>query len=107
MGEKIPEGVEGEDLWPLAERKKDKIRDYVDTIFKDYLWIRDDNWAMVSRINKTETELFDLKEDPEYLKDVAAENPDVVKKMWELLHEDAGGEIPYHNIAVPLLDKRE
>ena len=107
LGEKIPEGVEGEDLWPLAERKRDKIRDYVDTIFKDYVWIRDDNWAMVSRINKTETELFDLKEDPEYLKDVAAENPGVVEKMWELLYKDAGGEIPYHNIAVPLLDKRD
>ncbi len=104
LGEDVPPWAEGEDLWPLVEGSRSGIRDHVDTIFKDYVWIRDEHHAMVSRINRTETELYDLAVDPDYNNNIAESNPALIDKFWKILEEDAGGEIPYYNIIVPLFD---
>jgi arylsulfatase A-like enzyme len=107
IGEQVPEWTDGEDLWPLVTGEKSQIREYVDSIFKDYAWIRDDEFAMISKLDRTDIELFDLKNDPEYHTNVADRYPDIVDKMWARLLEDAGGDIPFYNIPVPLLDGKK
>ncbi len=94
MGIDVPDQCEGENLWPVAMGKENSKRDHVSTIFKDYLWTANDSWALITRNNKTEMELYDIKKDPEYLKDVSADHPEVVEQMWKTLLEDAGGDIP-------------
>jgi len=50
---------------------------------------------MVSRNDGKEARLYDLRVDPAMNRDLAGEQPDVVKQMFEgYVLEDAGGPLP-------------
>jgi arylsulfatase A-like enzyme len=104
LGIEVPDWCEGEDVWPLVEGKKKKVRDYVTSIFKDYVWVRDQNFAMIARTDKSRTELYDLRKDPQYHHNIANKNPDRVKRMWDLLLKDADGDIPIINVSFSILN---
>jgi hypothetical protein len=66
----------------------------VTTIFKDYVWVRDDEFAMQMKSDKSEIELYDLREDPQCLRDKASGNEKTIRRMQNLIREDAGGDVP-------------
>lgn len=107
LGEKIPEWSEGCDLWPLVERKKQKVRGHVTSIFKDYVWVRDDHYAMQMKSDKSEIELYDLKKDPQCLRDTSKGKGDVIKRMQDLIRKDAGGEVPVLNAPFKFFEKKK
>ncbi len=107
LGEKIPEETEGQDIWPLVERKKQKVRGHVTSIFKDYVWVRDDHFAMQMKSDKSEIELYDLKKDPQCLRDISKGKGDVIKRMQDLIRKDAGGEVPVLNAPFKFFEKKK
>lgn len=47
---------------------------------------------MIAKNDGTDAKLYDIQEDPSQTRDIAQENPDVVKRLFDLVLEDAGGE---------------
>lgn len=107
MGLEIPEFMEGLDVWPVVEGKKDKIRDYVTSIYKNYAWVRTDDYVLIRRTDETATYLYNIKDDPEHQSNIADDHPDRVKELWELALEDAGGDFPALKISFPMLDRKQ
>jgi len=100
----VPDWCEGEDIWPLVTGEADQVRDHVTSIFKDFVWVRDQEYAMISRTNKTLIELFDIKNDPACLHDISEGHEVVIRRMFELLEQDAQGEVPIIDVSFPMVD---
>ena len=94
MGFDIPDYAEGISILPVLEGKKDKIRDYATSIFKDYVWVRTDEFMLIRRQDLEEPRLYNIINDPSCSNNIAAENMDKVAELWQLALNDAGGEIP-------------
>ena len=103
----IPDWCEGEDIWPIVTGEKDKVRDHATTIFKDFVWARDETYAMISKTDKTLTELFNIKDDPDCLENIAQGNETIIQRLWGYLEQDAGGEIPVIDVSFPMVDVKK
>jgi arylsulfatase A-like enzyme len=95
-----PSSVEGMDLKPIWEGKKKKVRDSVFLSFsKIQRSVRNERWKLIRYPKIDHTQLFDLKNDPHELHNLA-ENPsqaDRVKKMLRLLaryQQKMGDDLP-------------
>lgn len=106
MGVEVPDWAEGEDIWPVVQGAKEGVRDHVSSIFKDYLWLRGDDFAMQMKSDRSETRLYDLREDPLCQKDISDGNSEIINRMVDLLTEDAGGDIPVLDAPFPFFDKK-
>ncbi len=62
---------------------------------------------MISKTDKTLTELFDMKNDPECSNNISEGNADTVERMWRLIEEDAGGEVPIIDVSFPMIDMKK
>lgn len=83
-GAKIPDGVEGKSLVPLLQGKETKVRDGLYTGYRDgQRSVRDDRWKLMRYPLVDKTQLFDLKNDPHELNNLA-EKPEYAKKVVEL-----------------------
>jgi len=92
IGIEQPEAMEGQDLTVLLDGSEPAPREHFTAGYHDHVWARDQSYAMFSRTNGSEAKLFELEKDPEMNRDVAASNPEVVKRMWnEYVLKDAGG----------------
>ncbi len=59
------------------------------------VFARDQRYAMFSKNDRSGPHLFDLTSDPKMNKNIAAGNPEVVKRMYnEYVLRDAGGFLP-------------
>jgi arylsulfatase A-like enzyme len=96
LGEEIPESMGGEDLSVLLEGGEPRQRRPHFTLgYDEYVWTRDDRFAMISRNDGAEAKLFDLREDPGMKEDIASGYEDVVRRMFdEYVLGDAGGTLP-------------
>jgi hypothetical protein len=79
----------------------------VTSIFKDYVWVRDDHYAMQMKSDKSEIELYDLKKDPQCLRDVSKGKGDVIRRMQDLICKDAGGDVPVLNAPFKFFEKKK
>jgi hypothetical protein len=62
--------------------------------YADHVWARDDRYLMFSRRDRTEPHLYDLQNDPETKNDIAADNGDIVRRMFDdYVLADAGGSL--------------
>ena len=107
MGCDVPENVEGMDFWPVVEGKKEKIRDYATSIFKNYAWVRTDAYVLIRKTDGTDAKLYDIRNDPGHLHDIASEAPEKVEELWALALADAGGDFPQLKISFPLWDSKK
>ncbi len=107
MGLDTPDYAEGLDVWPVVTGKKDKVRDYVTSIFKHYAWVKTEDFVLIRKSDKSATYLYNIKEDPEHKTNIAEDYPDKVKELWSLALEDAGGDIPILDISFPMLDREQ
>ena len=94
----VPEWNEGRSLWPLIEKKEDKFRDYVTSIYKNYGWIRTHDYTFFCQLDQTDPHLYDNHSDPSQSRNLSSEMPELCKKMWNIMQEDGGGEIPFYNV---------
>jgi arylsulfatase A-like enzyme len=87
--------MEGQDLSVLLEGKGPERRPHFTLGYSDFVWARDEGYAMFGRNDGEKTRLYDLLADPKMDTDVAAKHPDVVRRMFdEYVIGDAGGPLP-------------
>ena len=80
----IPDEVEGKSLAKVIHGKQAKVRDHLFTAYMDdQRTIRDDRWKLFYRSKEDRAALYDLKNDPHELNDLAAkpENKDRIAKL--------------------------
>lgn len=93
-----PEKMQGQDLSPTLEGKAPEERPYFTAAYDNYVWARDDRYAMFSRNDFEEAKLYDLVEDPEMNNDIYGSKPDVARRMFQdYIIEDAGGPLPNYD----------
>ncbi len=87
--------MQGQDLSVLLEGTQPEARPHFTLGFEYYAWTRDDSYVMFSRNDGSEAKLFDVLSDPEMHRDIAATDPEKVKKMFEeYVLADAEGSLP-------------
>jgi arylsulfatase A-like enzyme len=85
-----PEGSEGQSLAPVIAGKTDKHRDLIFTSYtKVQRAVRDERWKLIVYPQINKTQLFDLKNDPNEMHDLAADpvHASDVRRMTSLLQE--------------------
>ena len=83
LGIEPKQPMEGQNLSVILEGKEPEAREHFTLGYNDYVWARDDQYAMFSRNDGTRAKLFDLREDPKMNKDIAGQHSDIVKRMFE------------------------
>lgn len=89
-----PQPMDGQDLTPVLEGgEPEEERSHITLGYDNYSWAEDDEYALSVRNDGEEARLYDVKKDPDMDNDIAADNPDVVRRMFdEYILADAGGE---------------
>jgi arylsulfatase A-like enzyme len=92
LGIEPPSPMQGQDLTVLLDGGEPAPREHFTAGYHDHVWARDESYAMFAKSDGSEAKLFDLREDPEMNRDIAASNGDVVRRMWnDYVLKDAGG----------------
>ena len=87
--------MDGQDLSVLLEGRGPEQRPHFTLGYSEFVWARDEGYAMFGRNDGEEAKLYDLLADPKMDRDVAAKRPDVVRRMFdEYVIGDAGGPLP-------------
>ena len=95
LGIEAPEQMNGQNLMAFFEGGEPEARPHFTLGYHDHVWARDDRHIMFCASDGSGAKLFDEQEDPEMNKDIAAGNPDIVKRMFEgYVLRDAGGPLP-------------
>jgi arylsulfatase A-like enzyme len=105
LGIEPPQPMDGVDLSVLLEGKQPPKRDHISTAFNNFVWVRNERYALICRNDGTEPKLYDLQADPKQDKDIASQYPEIVKQLFELVVKDAGGEpLPTYDLRRPVED---
>jgi arylsulfatase A-like enzyme len=89
-GLQAPSGVEGKDLRPIWEGRADGVRDSVFLSFsKIQRSVRDERWKLIRYPQINHTQLFDLKNDPDELNNLADE-PSQAGRIKQMLRQLKG-----------------
>ncbi len=95
-GVPVPERMEGVDLSrPLRGRRLPK-RPYAFGGYTNEFYIRTDRWAMWADNRPGRFHLFDLRRDPGEFNNVARRHPRLVRELYAIVRERAGGRLPYY-----------
>jgi arylsulfatase A-like enzyme len=93
LGVEAPERVNGESLWPLAAQGRDSDREQMITAFGFHASVRDKKWDYIAPWTEPperhgrRTELYDLEDDPQELRNVIEEHPEVAEEMQAWLEQ--------------------
>lgn len=83
-----PSNLAGHDLTPLWTGQKKSVRDSVFLPFTDTMRaVRDERWKLIVYPRVNHQQLFDLKNDPDERKNLAAQKPREVERLTRLLRE--------------------
>jgi hypothetical protein len=78
---------------------------HISTAFNNFVWVRNERYALICRNDGNEPKLYDLQVDPKQDKDIASQHPEIVKQLFELVVKDAGGEpLPTCDLRRPMED---
>jgi len=93
LRQNIPEQMQGIDLWPVV-RGGTRGRDHVTVAWGPEVTFIDDHWWCNATFWGQDPLLYDLRQDPELTRNVAADHPQVVTKALDAFRSDAGGKFP-------------
>lgn len=82
---------DGADLTPLLDDGPATARDYFTSGLNEYVWASDRRFTLIALNDGSKPELYDVMDDPGQTKDIAADSPDQVARMFDLVLKDAGG----------------
>jgi arylsulfatase A-like enzyme len=94
QGLTVPGKMDGEDLTVMFDGADPPERPHWTTAYADHVAAGDGRWLLIADNQGKERRLFDTEADPDEENDVAADNPDVVNRLWGNIVEDAGGTMP-------------
>jgi arylsulfatase A-like enzyme len=87
--------MDGTDLSVILDGEDPEPREHFTVGYDDYFWTRDERYVLVGKNDGSGARLHDLTKDPEQNDNIAAENMDVVQKMFnDYVLADAGGPLP-------------
>jgi arylsulfatase A-like enzyme len=91
-----PEKMDGQYLTLLFEGSEPAPRPHFTLGYDHYVWARDERYVMFGLGDRSDLKLYDLQSDPGMNHDVAAENQDIVRHMFDdYVLKDAGGSLPF------------
>ena len=98
LGIEAPEQLQGQDLSGIGAGTEPEERSHFTAGYHDHVWTRDERYVMFSRHDGSDAKLYDVEADPEMYDDLASQQPDVVKRMFEgYVLRDAGGPLPVYD----------
>lgn len=93
-GVRRPDFMDGQDLLPLLEgrRRKLKKRTYVTGSYSSIVFARDRRWSYMGDNQNADPQLFEHKRDPGEVRDLAARRPERAQRMYDrMVVRDNGG----------------
>lgn len=96
LGIEQPQPMQGQDLNVfLEDGEPEQQRQHFTLGYDRHFLSRDGRYALMGRNDGAEFKLFDLQNDPDYRNDIADEQPEIAKRMFEeYVIPDAGGSPP-------------
>jgi hypothetical protein len=94
MGIRAPGAMSGEDLSVIFDGREPSARPYFTSCYDDHVLAGDLDWFLIADSEGRRKRLFDKRRDPRELRDVAAEHPEIVDRLWRVLEDEAGGTLP-------------
>jgi arylsulfatase A-like enzyme len=94
MGVRAPGMMNGEDLSVLFDGGEPPERRWFTSCYDNYVLAGDRDWFLISDSEGRRKRLYDKRQDPMELHDVAAEYPQIVDRLWRVLEDEAGGTLP-------------
>jgi len=91
-----PTQMDGRNLWERVTGEKSDRREYATSIFGEWIWCRDEEYAYISDVNGSQAKLYDLRDDPEQHHNIAQRKPNICQKMYKRVLTDADGSIPHY-----------
>ena len=101
MGVRAPGLMAGEDLSVLFDGGEPPPRPHFTSCYDDHVLAGDRDWFLLADSEGMRKRLYDKRVDPTELRDVAAENPEVVDRLWTVLEDEAGGTLPQFGAKSP------
>jgi arylsulfatase len=89
-GLKVPADMDSRSLRPLLEGRARSHRDYVLSGLNAWRSVRDNRYKLVRGFGTPPILLFDLEQDPRETRNIAAEKPAEVERLWKLLSFRSG-----------------
>jgi arylsulfatase A-like enzyme len=90
-----PQQMDGQYLTLLMGDGEPTPRDHFTLGYNQFVSTRDDKYAMISVNDRSDAKLYDIQRDPGMNDDIAADNRDVVDRMFDdYVLKDAGGPLP-------------
>lgn len=87
--------MQGQNLGVIPDGGSPDPRPHFTLGYNDYVWTRDDQYAMFSLHDGSNARLYDLQRDQEMRNDISGSTPGVVERMFEeYVLADAGGPLP-------------
>ncbi|HVU90011.1 MAG TPA: sulfatase-like hydrolase/transferase [Pirellulales bacterium] len=87
---KTPDEVDGQSLAPILRGEKAKVRDSLGTAYRDVQRaVRDERWKLIRYPQINRTQLFDLANDPDEMRDLSSDSrsAEQIARMTRLLEE--------------------
>ena len=101
MGVRAPGLMNGEDLSVLFDGVAPPERRWFTSCYDDHVLAGDTDWFLLADSEGRRKRLYDRRRDPRELHDVAADNPQIVDKLWRVLEDEAGGTLPQFAPSAP------
>jgi arylsulfatase A-like enzyme len=99
LGIEPSQELDGQDLSVLIEGEEPEARPHFSLGYNDHVWTRDDRYVMFSTNQGGQPFLYDIQEDPDMQNNLAASQPNTVRRMFEgyVLRDAGGGPLPTYN----------
>ena len=98
LGIEPPQELEGQDLSVMLGGGEPEARPHFTLGYNDHVWTRDERYVMFSTNQGADARLYDVQQDPGMYNDLARDEPNTVKRMFEdYVLGDAGGPLPTYN----------
>jgi arylsulfatase A-like enzyme len=95
MGVEPDQPMDGQDLSVILNGGTPETRPHFSLGYNEYVWARDDRYAMTARNDGAAARLYDLQEDPGMERNIAVDSREVLVRMFnEYVLRDAGGSLP-------------
>jgi len=87
----IPDVFDGEDLSIFVDEDDHLIdnRDHISCGMSLWSLCKTDEYALITKNDRTDRKLFDLRQDPEWNENIARDNPDIYDELFSKIQKDA------------------
>jgi arylsulfatase A-like enzyme len=98
LGIEPQQELEGHDLSVLLGGGEPEARPHFSLGYNDHVWARDERYVMFSTNQGADAKLYDVQQDPGMYNDLARDELNIVKRMFEgYVLRDAGGPLPTYD----------